>query len=729
MQREVILKYIDFIEQEIKKEGYQVPDKTFIHLNTSNKLESIIDIQSILFEHGSRIGITYTPFQLTADELMAVINDLEEPILLFSQSLDALIYLEPFKRKKVRIITFSSDVHDEVVSSKQIQVNHFYQHEGKFIIIVPVKHISIFGGNLNTKPIVEKKLTPVERFFKLLKVERKDIIYLYIYEVINGLMSFSLPVGVQTIIGLIMGAQISTSLIVLITLVILGVIFSGVLTIMQQWIVESMQQRVFVRSTFEFAYRIPRVKLDALTNTYAPELMNRFFETVTIQKGLPKLLIDFSTALVQIIFGLILLSFYHPAFVFFSIGLSALILFIFRITSPIVLTASLKESKYKYETAWWLEEVARTMRIFKLAGNTNLPLERADSIVTNYLGARKEKFRALINQYSFILLFKTIITGGLLILGTSLVMNEQINIGQFVAAEIIIILILNSVEKVILSFENIYDMITAVEKIGSVTDLPLEREDGLDFNLIDLGAGIEIEVNHLSYKSNITNKPILDDVNIKVKPGEVICISGPSGSGKSTLLGLIGGLFENYQGVITLNGIPMSNINLRSLHDYVADNFSNEMIFKGSVYDNITMGRKDITWENVYWAVEITGLKSFIQSLPKGLETVLIPDDRSLPSGELRKIVLARCLAKRPRILLLEDFLDVFDQEQKDKVLQILTEKNKNMTVLAVSNDLGFASRCDKVLVMENGKVSYFDAFNESELLRKFPHIFKSRIC
>jgi len=729
MQREVILKYIDFIEQEIKKEGYQVPDKTFIHLNTSNKLESIIDIQSILFEHGSRIGITYTPFQLTADELMAVINDLEEPILLFSQSLDALIYLEPFKRKKVRIITFSSDIHDEVVSSKQIQVNHFYQHEGKFIIIVPVKHISIFGGNLNTKPIVEKKLTPVERFFKLLKVERKDIIYLYIYEVINGLMSFSLPVGVQTIIGLIMGAQISTSLIVLITLVILGVIFSGVLTIMQQWIVESMQQRVFVRSTFEFAYRIPRVKLDALTNTYAPELMNRFFETITIQKGLPKLLIDFSTALVQIIFGLILLSFYHPAFVFFSIGLSAFILFIFRITSPIVLTASLKESKYKYETAWWLEEVARTMRIFKLTGNTNLPLERADSIVKSYLGARKEKFRALINQYSLILLFKTIITGGLLILGTSLVMNEQINIGQFVAAEIIIILTLNSVEKVILSFENIYDMITAVEKIGSVTDLPLEREDGLDFNLIDLGAGIEIEVNHLSYKSNITNKPILDDVNIKVKPGEVICISGPSGSGKSTLLGLIGGLFENYQGVITLNGIPMSNINLRSLHDYVAENFSNEMIFKGSVYDNITMGKKDITWENVYWAVEITGLKSFIQSLPKGFETVLIPDDRSLPSGELRKIVLARCLAKRPKILLLEDFLDVFDQEQKDKVLQILTEKNKNMTVLAVSNDLGFASRCDKVLVMENGKVCYFDAFNESELLRKFPHIFKSRIC
>jgi ABC-type multidrug transport system fused ATPase/permease subunit len=272
-------------------------------------------------------------------------------------------------------------------------------------------------------------------------------------------------------------------------------------------------------------------------------------------------------------------------------------------------------------------------------------------------------------------------------------------------------------------------MITAVEKIGAVTDLPLEREDGLDFNLIDLGKGIEVEVSHLSYKSNITNKLILDDVNIKVKPGEVICISGPSGSGKSTLLGLIGGLFENYQGVITLNGIPMSNINLRSLHDYIAENFSNEMIFKGSVYDNITMGRKDITWENVHWAVEITGLKSFIQSLPKGLETVLIPDDRSLPSGELRKIVLARCLAKRPKILLLEDFMDVFDQEQKDKVLQILTEKNKNMTVLAVSNDLGFASRCDKVLVMENGKVCYFDDFNESELLRRFHHIFKSRIC
>jgi len=729
MQREVILKYIDFLEQKIKKEGYQIPDKTFIHLDSTNRLENIIDVQAMLFEHGSRIGITYTPFQLTSDELLAVINDLEEPVLLFGSSMESLIYLEPFKRKKVRLCTFSSGVQDEVVPARQIQINQFYQHEGKFVIVVPVKHISIFGGNLNTRPIVEVKLTPMQRFFRLLKVERRDIIYLYIYAVINGLMTLSLPVGVQTIIGLVMGAQISTSLIVLVTLVILGVIFSGVLTIMQQWIVESMQQRVFVRSTFEFAYRIPRVKLDALTNTYAPELMNRFFDTLTIQKGLPKLLIDFSMALLQIIFGLILLSFYHPAFVFFSIGLSAFIIFIFRITSPIVLTASLKESKYKYETAWWLEEVARTMRIFKLAGNTNLPLERADSIVTNYLGARKEKFRALINQYSFILLFKTIITGGLLILGSTLVMNEQINIGQFVAAEIIIILILNSVEKVILSLENIYDMVTAVEKIGAVTDLPLEREDGVDFNLIDTGSGIEIEVSHLSYKSCITDSLILDELSLTVKPGEVICISGRSGSGKSTLLGLIGGLFENYQGVITFNGIPMNNINLRSLHDYVAENFSNEMIFKGSLYDNITVGRKNITWENVQWAVEITGLKSFIQSLPKGFETVLIPEDRSLPSGELRKIVLARCLAERPKLLLLEDFLDVFDQEQKEKVMQILTEKNTDMTVLAVSNDLGFASRCDKVLVMENGKVSYFDVFNETELLRKFPHIFKSRIC
>lgn len=729
MQREVILKYIDFLEQKIKKEGYQIPDKTFIHLDSTNKLENIIDVQAMLFEHGSRVGITYTPFQLTADELLAVINDLEEPVLLFSQSLDSLIYLEPFKGKKVRLCTFSSGVQDEAVPARQIQINQFYQHEGKFVIVVPVKHISIFGGNLNTKPIVEKNLTPLQRFFKLLKVERKDIVYLYIYAVINGLLGLSLPVGIQSIIGLVMGAQISTSLIVLVTLVILGVIFSGVLTIMQQWIVESMQQRVFVRSTFEFAYRIPRIKLDALTNTYAPELMNRFFDTLTIQKGLPKLLIDFSTALLQIIFGLLLLSFYHPAFVFLSLVLSAFIFLIFRVTSPRVLTASLKESKYKYETAWWLEELARTMRIFKLAGNTNLPIDRSDHYVTNYLGARKEKFKALINQYAFIILFKTIITGGLLILGSTLVMNEQINIGQFVAAEIIIIMILNSVEKVILSMENIYDMITAVEKIGNVTDLALEREDGVDFNLIDTGSGIEIELNNLSYKSSITNNLILNGVSLKVKPGEVICISGRSGSGKSTLLGLIGGLFENYQGVITFNGIPMNNINLRSLHDYVAENFSNEMIFKGTVYDNITVGRKNITWENVQWAVEITGLKSFIQSLPKGFETVLIPEDRSLPSGELRKIVLARCLAERPKLLLLEDFLDVFDQEQKDQVLQILTEKNSDMTVLAVSNDLGFASQCDKILVMENGKVSYFDAFNESELLRKFPHIFKSRIC
>lgn len=729
MQREIIYKYIDFLESKIKKEGYQVPDKTFIEFDSNNKLENILDIQAMLFEHGSRIGITYTPFQLTANELQSIINDLEEPILLVGKNLDTLYYLEPYTRRKIKVWHFSNVVQDKVALICQVSIDEFYRQEGKYIVIVPVKHVSIFGGNLNTKPIVEKKYSPVQRFFKLLKVERKDIIYLYIYAVINGLMSLSLPIGVQTIIGLVMGAQISTSLIVLVTLVIFGVIFSGVLTIMQQWIVESMQQRLFVRSTFEFAYRIPRIKLDALINTYAPELMNRFFDTLTLQKGLPKLLIDFSTALLQIVFGLLLLSFYHPAFVFLSLLLSAFIFLIFRVTSPRVLTASLKESKYKYETAWWLEELARTMRVFKLAGNTNLSIETSDYYVTNYLGARKEKFKALVNQYAFIILFKTIITGGLLILGSSLVMNEQINIGQFVAAEIIIILILNSVEKVILSMENIYDMITAVEKIGNVADLPLEREDGVDFHVIDTGSGVEIEINHLSYKSCINERLILDDVSMKIKPGEVICISGKSGSGKSTLLSLIGGLFENYQGTITFNGISMKNINLRSLHDYVAENFSNEMIFKGTLYDNITVGRKDISWNDVQWAVEVTGLKSFIQSLPKGYETVLIPDDRMIPSGMLRKIVLARCLAEHPKLLLLEDFLDVFDHEQKENVIQFLTKHDTNMTILAISNDLGFASRCDKILILENGKISYFDVYNEEILLTSYANIFRTRIC
>jgi ABC-type bacteriocin/lantibiotic exporter with double-glycine peptidase domain len=363
-------------------------------------------------------------------------------------------------------------------------------------------------------------LTPVKRFWRLLNPDRKEIRNIYVYAIFNGLIYLSLPLGIQAIINLIQGGQVSTAWVVLVSVVVAGVAVTGILQIAQLRITENLQQRIFARSAFEFAYRIPRVKMESIYNHYAPELMNRFFDTLTVQKGLSKILIDFSTALLQVVFGLILLSLYHPFFIIFSLILIVMVYAIFRFTGACGLQTSLTESKYKYKVAHWLEELARTGTTFKLAGNTDLPLMRTNREVEAYLDARESHFKILAQQYSLMVLFKALVAAGLLAMGGILVMQQSMNIGQFVAAEIIILLVMSSVEKLVMCMESIYDVLTALEKIGQVTDLKLERTEGVDTICKQDSEGMEVQLKNINFTYPLGDRQVLSSVSLEVKAGE-----------------------------------------------------------------------------------------------------------------------------------------------------------------------------------------------------------------
>ncbi|MFM2229973.1 MAG: hypothetical protein RL607_1231, partial [Bacteroidota bacterium] len=310
------------------------------------------------------------------------------------------------------------------------------------------------------------KYTPFQRLTHLLKIDRKDVVQIILYAVFAGLVSLSLPLGIQAIINLIQSGRVSASWVLLVVIVIIGVALGGILSVMQLRITENLQQKIFVRSSFEFSYRLPKIKLEALYNQYAPELANRFFDTLTIQKGTSKLLIDFSSALLQIIFGIILLSLYHPFFILFGAFLLVLLYSIFRFSYTSGLNTSLKESKYKYKVVGWLQEIARNNSSFRRKDNFEFALAKNNGLVEQYLVHREKHFNVIKRQFLQLIGFKIIITASLLLIGGYLVVSQEINIGQFVAAEIIILLVINSVEKVILGLETFYDVLTSVEKIG-----------------------------------------------------------------------------------------------------------------------------------------------------------------------------------------------------------------------------------------------------------------------
>lgn len=333
----------------------------------------------------------------------------------------------------------------------------------------------------------EPTISPFRRLIRLLATEKRDIWYVCLYALVVGLISLSLPLGVQAVFNLVSGGMVFSSVYVLISLVVIGVIIAGLIQIGQQALVEVLQQRLFAKAAMEFTYRLPRIRPDSLDGLHPPELMNRFFDVLTIQKGLPKLLIDLTAASIQIIFGILLLSFYHP--VFLAIGLFTLIaiLLIIWILGPSGLRTSLSESKYKYKMAAWLEEIANRLGDYRNPLKVNEPLTQTDEYVGHYLEYRNQHFRVLKRFYYNALAFKTIVTGGLLIIGTMLVVDRQMTLGQFVAAELVIVLITGSVDKLISGIDTVFDMLTAVEKMGNVTDLPLDDigPDSLEFKPVN----------------------------------------------------------------------------------------------------------------------------------------------------------------------------------------------------------------------------------------------------
>ncbi|MEO0473716.1 MAG: ATP-binding cassette domain-containing protein [Bacteroidota bacterium] len=547
---------------------------------------------------------------------------------------------------------------------------------------------------------------PFKRLLGLLKLERTTIVQVYSYAVLQGLVALSLPLGIQAIINTIQGGQVTTSWIVLVGFVLVGIAVSGFFQVAALSLTERIQQRVFTKSSFELAYRIPRMRLESLRKYHNPELLNRFFDTLNIQKGLSKILIDLSSALLQTLFGLILLSLYHPFFIIFGLLLGVLIFGLLRLTGPKGLRSSIQESKYKYEVAHWLQELARVLGTFKLAGKTELPLSKTDNLVSNYLGARQTHFRVLVQQYWIMITFKVLIAASLLIIGSLLVFEQQMNIGQFVAAEIIILLVIGSVEKLVMSTETIYDVLTALDKLGVLTDLPLESDEGEPFANIDHGKGMDISISNVCFSfDDVPGDYVLKDIQLEITSGEKLCVSGESGSGKSTLLQLIAGLYTGYKGSVSYNDIPLSNLDIESLHSYIGDSLSQEDVFQGSLYENISLGRPGISMQHVQWAVKKVNLIDFVHALPNGYNSILQPTGKTLSSRVIRKILIARSIVNRPRLLLIEDKPWALAEEDREEIMKFLADPARPWTLIVASNDDYIQQMCDRTVFLDQGNL------------------------
>jgi ABC-type bacteriocin/lantibiotic exporter with double-glycine peptidase domain len=542
---------------------------------------------------------------------------------------------------------------------------------------------------------------PLNRIAQLVKLHKKEVVSIYLFSMLSGLINLSLPLGVQTIIGLVMGATMVSSIYVLIFFVVLGVFLVGLLQLNQMKIIETIQQRVFTSYAYTFADTIPRMDLKKMDHYFIPEKVNRFFDTVNIQKGFAKLLLDIPIASVQIVFGILLLALYHPLFIILGIFLIILLFLIFNLTSRRGIATSIQESNYKYEVVGFFNEIGRTLKSFKFSQGSDLNLEKTNAHTRGYLEARTQHFHVLLFQYKTLIFFKVSLTVLMLTLGTYLLIQQQLNIGEFIAAEIVILMVIGAVEKLITSLDSAYDVITGLEKIASVTESPLENSGSMDLNT---NKGLEIQLADFSFSFD-EDKKVLDSINLKLLPGQKVSITGPEGSGKSMLLRMLTGNYQDFSGSFQINHFPVQNYALQSLRKYTGIMLHGQEIFGGSLWENISLGQKEITSEVILQKANELGFDDLLNHFPSGFETIIEPIGKKTPQTIIRKILLLRALCGNKKLLLLEEPWAGLESQNKETIKKYLLNLPADTTVVVVSDDADFNRLTDQQINMRHGKI------------------------
>ncbi|WKW13054.1 ATP-binding cassette domain-containing protein [Pseudogemmatithrix spongiicola] len=664
--------------------------------------ESAADLAEAIVESGRRCGVAFLRQSYAAAEFRSAMRDVTAPLAIVAQQptsgvCGAVVDAVDGDVAIARILT-TDGIGEQERFGWDALFERLAGSSGVVGVLFPAKVLpeAVLGPSADAAD-----RTPMERLWELLVLEKGNIGLVYAYATLVGLFSLTLPLGVQAIIGLVSGGLFLQPIVILIAFVILGTAATGVLQVLQLSAVERIQQRIFARIALEFSLRVPRVSVEQWLKDDLPERMNRFFEVVTIQKSLGKLLTGATTALLQVLFGLLLLTFYHYYFTFFWIGMVVLLWGVLKLTYPKGLETSLMESKFKYRAVHWLEELARTVASFKAAGRATPALARMDEHVSGYLKYRQKHFKVLVWQALSAVGLKALITGSLLIIGSVLVIQGQITLGQFVAAELVVVTVLAGVEKLVDSLDEVYDLLTAVYKLGGVTDLPLEPVGGL--TLPDDGTGIAVKLQDVSYSYPAANRPALSGISLDVRPGGKVAITGSDGAGSSTVLGIVAGLLPHYGGVVQVGGITLRDVDPATLRDRIGLVLGPGEVFEGSVEENVSLGRAGISTADVMRALEAVGAADDVQALALGLRTPLASGGRGLPSTLRVRLLIARAIVARPRLIVLDEVLATVEPAARHELIQVLTGPNAPWTLFIVSHDPEVFASVETVLVLRDG--------------------------
>ncbi len=560
----------------------------------------------------------------------------------------------------------------------------------------------------------KRETSPYKRLRQMIFEDKSDLLLIVIYTFFSGLFSLSIPLATQIIVNTVAAGVFLQPLTVIAGSVLAGLVFVAFLRLLTLWIVERIRQRTFARVALRLAYRVPRIRHTALAGEYLPELVNRFFDTITVQSGWFNFLLDAPAAALQVLVGLVLLAFYSPWLLLFDlivIGFFLLEIFVFGYGG---FRTRSDETTQRFRIAEWLEELARCEAGIKTNGIPSFLLKQADNLLVDYVKLRQRHFGVLFRQAAGLFFFQAFASAGILGCGGYLVIHRQLTMGQLVASLLIVNMVLPGLERLVRNMQNVYELLSALGKIGYVEDLPLERKGGELLPRSSQGARLDIRGLRFSYKEG---DEVLRGVDLSLSAGERISLFGPNGSGKTTLAEILCGLIEPSGGLVQVNGIDVRDLDLSSLRNAVALMSDGNEIFPGTVVQNVSLGRSDISHFDVMWALDLVQFNQELRLLPDGLQTQLASGGKNLSRGQIQKLLLARTIVKRPQLLILDEAFTAIEERTKLDILDRIYSPDNPWTIIDISHDADSILRSSRIVVLSHGTI--VESGTPAELIKR----------
>jgi len=535
--------------------------------------------------------------------------------------------------------------------------------------------------------------SPTERLFSLIKLERRDIYFLAMLTFGYGLLGIATPVAVQSLVNIVtMGGVLQPLYIVSFILFIL-LILSGVLFVLEGYVVELIQRRLFIRNALDVSKNAQGIQIQMYDNHNPIELMNRFFDIVNLQKSAAVLLTVGLTALLQGLIGSFILMFYSIYFLIVVIIMFVFLFFIIYVLGKNGLSTAIEESEAKYIIVDWLETIVRNAYLFKFFNTAQRTHDQTDILATEHLLKRFNHYKILLFQNIGAVTLYAIIGTAMLMLGGALVIQGQINLGQFVAAELIIFGVLAAFVRLIKQLQYYYDLLTALDKLGILHDFPQESTGQFIPNDDHYH---QFHVQDLSF-SFTPKTSLIQNINFDLSKGQSLSILGASGSGKSTLITLITGLRAPDKGLINVNGIDLRQLNLAHYRNKIG--LANKIeIIEGTILDNLKLGREEIPISLINQVLDTLGLSKNFAKLENGVETKLTAFGAPLSITQMQRLMLARAVIGEPDILIIDGLLDSLTSEELSAILEFLKEKKSNWLLIVATRMKHIATQFDITL-------------------------------